>query len=177
MGLRPARCYRTVKRPYTRVSQRKPRKGYVKAVPETKIHVFITGDRIKQFDKTFYLISKSHIQIRHNAFEAARIATSRFLDKTMGVNNYYLRFLVYPHHIMRENAMATGAGADRYQSGMRLAFGRPAGRAAQVKVDQRLIELRIVANFVPDAKKALKLASSKFPTVCQVIEGLPPIAQ
>src|SRR3989338_2717336 len=161
MGLRPARCYRTVKRPYTRVSQRKPRKSYAKGVPETKIHTFIIGDKNKIFDKIFYLVSKRHVQVRHNAMEAARVATSRFLEKKMGLNNYYMRFLVYPHHIMRENAMATGAGADRYQSGMRLAFGRPAGRAAQVKVGQRIIELRIVSNFVPDAKKALKLASSK----------------
>ena len=170
MGLRPARCYRTIKRPYTRVSQRKPRKSYAKGVPETKIHTFIIGDKNKIFDKIFYLVSKRHVQVRHNAMEAARVATSRFLEKKMGLNNYYMRFLVYPHHIMRENAMATGAGADRYQSGMRLAFGRPAGRAAQVKVGQRLIELKIASNFTQDGKDSLKLAASKFPMPCQIVE-------
>ena len=172
MGLRPARCYRRIKRPFTRVSQRKPRKSYAKGVPETKIHTFIVGDKTKTFDKTFYLVSKNHVQIRHNAMEAARVATSRFLEKKMGLNNYYLRFLVYPHHIMRENALATGAGADRYQSGMRLAYGRPAGTAAQVKEGQKLIELKILSNFIPDGKLALKLAASKFPTPCQVIESV-----
>ncbi|MBI4170413.1 MAG: 50S ribosomal protein L16, partial [Candidatus Aenigmarchaeota archaeon] len=31
--------------------------------------------------------------------------------------------------MLRENALATGAGADRFQSGMRQSFGKPVGTA------------------------------------------------
>ena len=39
----------------------------------------------------------------------------------------------YPHHVLRENKQATGAGADRVSQGMRCAFGKNVGTAARVK--------------------------------------------
>jgi large subunit ribosomal protein L10e len=133
MGLRPAKCCRKIEKPYTRQSRKKPRKGYVKGVPDKKIHRFETGNKKRKFELFAELIVENPVQIRHNALEAARISASKHLNNTVGAESYLLKVLVYPHHVIRENALATGAGADRFQTGMRKAFGKPVSTAAQVK--------------------------------------------
>ncbi len=167
--LRPAKCYRKIERPYTRQSRKKPRKGYVKGVPGKKINRFWTGNQKGTFSLRAYLVSKNAVQIRHNALESARVNTNKYLEKTLGKDNFYLRVLVYPHHVLRENTMATGAGADRFQTGMRLAFGKPIGVAAQVRENQRIMELRVDASKESVAKEALRRASAKFPTTTRIV--------
>ncbi len=171
MGLRPARCYRGIERPYTRQSSKKPRKGYVKGVPESKIHKFETGDAKKAWPVRLFLVATTPVQIRHNALEAARVAASKELEKQCGIDGYFLKILVFPHHVLRENALATGAGADRFQTGMRQSFGNPIGTAAQVRPGQHLIEVRVNTEKVGAAKEALKIASSKLPTPCNIMAG------
>ncbi|MCD6590343.1 MAG: 50S ribosomal protein L16 [Candidatus Aenigmarchaeota archaeon] len=168
MSLRPAKCYRKIERPYTRISVRRPRRSYVKGVPASKIHRFETGKPKDEFKTRLYLVSKNACQIRHNALEAARVAAVKALSKTIGESNYFLKVLVYPHHVLRENPLATGAGADRFQTGMRLAFGRPIGTAAQVKKNQRVFEVRVSSGHEDKAKKALKIASSKLPVTWKI---------
>jgi len=167
MGLRPAKCYRTPKRPWTRQSRRKPKKGYVKGVPSNKIHKFEMGDPNKQFSLKGYLVSDNNVLIRHNALEAARVAANKAMDKATK-EAYFMKILVYPHEVMRENATATGAGADRFQTGMRLALGRPIGTAAHVHPGQRIMEIRADKSLESAVKHALKVASAKFPTTCNV---------
>lgn len=169
MGLRPAKCYRKLERPYTRQSRRKPRKSYVKGVPDPKIHKFEMGDARKKFSMRAYLVSNNGVQVRHNALEAARVTANKHLDKTVGKENYFLKILVYPHHIMRENTLATGAGADRFQTGMRKSFGKPIGTAARVRPGQNLMEIRFDSPKQKSAKEALKRASAKFPTTCRIV--------
>ena len=169
MGLRPARCYRNIERPYTRQSQRKPRKGYVKGVPDSKIHKFEVGNPKKEWNAKVLLVSRNPVQIRNNALEAARVAASKAIEKKCGPEGYFLKILVFPHHVMRENALATGAGADRFQTGMRQSFGNPIGTAAQVRQGQALIELRVDAANIGAAKEALRIASSKLPTPCNIV--------
>ena len=171
--MRPARCYRTVKRAYTRQSQKKPRKGYVKGVPGSKLHTFEMGVKDTKFTAIIRLLSDNHVQIRHNALEAARIASNKCLNDTVGPEGYFMKVLVYPHNVMRENALATGAGADRYQSGMRLAFGRPVGLAAVVQKDQPIFEVKTTANKYKEVKVALKMAASKLPTTCKIVMEQP----
>lgn len=167
MGLRPARCYRRIKRPYTRQSQRKPKKGYVKGVPESKIHRFETGDGKRSFGMTAVLVTKQAVQIRSNALEAARVSVAKAM-KGLTEGDYFIKIYPYPHHVLRENAMATGAGADRFQTGMRLSFGNPIGTAARVWPGQVLIEVRIDPSKEQMVKKALKIAASKLPTTCTI---------
>ncbi|HDD46111.1 MAG TPA: 50S ribosomal protein L16 [Candidatus Aenigmarchaeota archaeon] len=169
MGLRPAKCYRKLERPYTRQSKSKPRKSYVKGVPYPKIHRFEIGAKDKKFGIKMFLLSKKPVQIRHNALEAARMAVTKQLSKLVGENNYFVKILVYPHHVLRENPLATGAGADRFQTGMRKSFGRPIGMAARVRSNQKLIEIRVPENFEAMGKRALKVAASKFPTPCHIV--------
>ncbi len=163
MALRPARCYRSIERPYTRQSRKKPKKGYVKGVPEPKIHKFEMGEAKVQFERTIYLVSRQPAQIRDNALEAARVILHKTLEKEAGKAAYFAKVLVYPHHVLRENMLATGAGADRFQTGMRLAYGKVIGSAAQVKNGQRLLEVRVNAAKEAAAKAALKAAGSKLP--------------
>ena len=168
MGLRPAKCYRKLERPNTRVSTKKPRRSYVKGVPGLRIHRFEAGESKKQFDTRILLSARKAVQIRHNALEAARIAAHKALTKHVGEGNYFLKVLVYPHHVLRENPLATGAGADRFQTGMRKSFGRPISSAARVREKQNILEIRVNKEHLPGSRKAMKVASAKLPTPCSI---------
>ena len=169
MGLRPAKCYRKLEKPYTRQSRKKPKKGYVKGVPASKIHKFEAGNSGKKFSLKVNLVANRSVQVRHNALEAARVSAHKILDRTLGPENYFLKVLVYPHHVLRENALATGAGADRFQTGMRKSFGKPISTAARVKADQNLFQVRLPLSRKETAKKALKVAGSKLPTPTRIV--------
>ncbi len=168
MALRSAKCYKKHERPNTRISIRKPRRSYVKGVPNIKIHRFEHGNCKKKFEISMYMISKEPVQIRHNALESARISVSKELQKKIGEEGFFLKVLVYPHHVLRENPLATGAGADRFQTGMRKSFGRPISKAARVKEGQRIIEIRIDKSGIKFGKKALKIGAGKVPTACRI---------
>jgi large subunit ribosomal protein L10e len=168
MALRPAKCYSRLERPNTRVSRHKPRKSYVKGVPYPKIRSFEVGAPKPEFRTKLSLLANRGGQIRHNALEASRVSTNKTLEKELGKGLYFFKILVYPHHILRENPIATGAGADRYQTGMRLSFGRPVSTAARVKPGQRIIEVRVPDGREAIGRKALKIASSKLPVPCSI---------
>ncbi len=168
MALRPGRTVRKIERPYTRVSKKVPRKSYVVGVPFPKIHIFEMGNKEGNFDVTLYLIAKNAVQIRHNAMEAARIVAHKFLEKKIGTSNYFMKILVYPHHVLREKSIATGAGADRFSQGMRLSFGRPTGTAVQVRKGQKIVALKVAKQNIEIAKKALKKFGLKLPTPIRI---------
>ena len=141
MALRKASAYsKRYARPYTRKSKKRT-KSYIKTVPNSKIVKFKMGD-LKGFTEDKYpiqihVISKENCQIRDNSIEAVRQFLNRFLQIKVG-KEFYLEVKIYPHHILRENKMLTGAGADRMQTGMSRSFGKTIGRAALVKPDQVL---------------------------------------
>jgi large subunit ribosomal protein L10e len=161
MALRPGRTVRKKKRPYTRVSKKKPRKSYVTGVPYPRIHIFEMGNKDGKFKAVLYLVATEAVQIRDNALESARIVASKYLAKKLGQDGYFMKILVYPHQVLREHSIAMGAGADRYSQGMAHAFGRPSGIAVQTKVGQRIIVVRTKKAGIGVAKDALKRASSK----------------
>ena len=164
MALRPGRTLRELKRPYTRESKKKPRKSYVTGVPHSRIHVFEMGNKKKDdFEVKVFLVSQDKVQIRSNALESARIVSSRYVEKNIGIENYKMKVLVYPHHVLREHSIAMGAGADRFSQGMRKAFGRPSGKAALVDKGQNIFAVYVDNNpqHINIAKDALKRADSK----------------
>jgi large subunit ribosomal protein L10e len=110
------------------------------------------------------------MNIRHNAMEAARMTSNRLLERTIG-KAYHLRIKMYPHHILRENALASGAGADRLSTGMKKSFGKAVGSAARIKFGQTLMELRIDKENIKLGKEALSRAAKKFPCSCKVISS------
>ena len=169
MGLRPGRCYRNFQRPYTRQSQKKPKKGYVKGVPKAKIAQFEFGKK-GSYEKKVFLVSKRNVQIRHNSLESARVSTVQILEKNLAKGmEFFFKVRVYPHQVLRENALATGAGADRFQEGMRHNFGKPIGTAARVHKDQKVFEIQVNASGISVAKEAFKSGMYKLPTPCRIV--------
>ena len=162
--LREARAYRRLKQPYTRVSKYRKR-AYVKGNPTSNVVMYDMGDKkgADDYPYTVTLYAKKPVNLRHNAIESARMTANRFLIKKLGKLGYSLKLRIVPHHIMRENALASGAGADRMQQGMRSSFGKPIGRAAQVKTGAPLMTAYVELNAIDHAKEALRKASSKFP--------------
>ncbi len=167
MALRPGRTTRKLERPWTRVSKKKPRKSYVVGVPHPKIHVFEMGNRDKKFDTHLWLIADHSVQIRDNALESSRVVTNKFLERKIP-ENYFFKILVFPHHVLREHSLATGAGADRFSSGMRKAFGKPSGRAARIMKGQRIMALRLDKKNLDIGRLALKRATKKLPVHCKI---------
>ncbi|MBS3095623.1 50S ribosomal protein L16 [Candidatus Woesearchaeota archaeon] len=160
-GLRKGVCYRNIVRAYTRRSKYKA-KGYIKAIPPLKIVKFDQGNLQKKFDAQVSLYTRQDIQLRHNALESARQVIHKHLADTLG-NNYHLKVRVYPHHVLREHKMLTGAGADRMSPGMSQAFGKAVGTAAQVKKDQPIISVGIDKKDIESAKSALSYAIARLP--------------
>jgi len=160
-GLRKGHCYSKVKRPYTRKSKVKG-KSFIKTIPQNKIVRYYMGDITKKFTYVVDLITKEDIQIRHNALESCRMIVNRQLHRSLGMN-YLFVLRVYPHHILRENKMLAGAGADRMQKGMQLAFGKPMGLAARVKKKQPIFSVYTNKEHLEQAKSALNKARSRMP--------------
>lgn len=157
-----ARNYREVK------GQAYTRKKYIRGSPASKIVKFTMGNPSGKYKYQARLIAEREVQIRHNALEAARIASNRVLSEKLG-NNYHLKILPYPHVVLRENKMIFGAHADRLQDGMRNAFGKAIGLAARVKNGQSLIIANINKDGIEAASIALKRGSAKLPTPCRVV--------
>ncbi|NYB51562.1 MAG: 50S ribosomal protein L16 [Methanobacteriaceae archaeon] len=145
------------------------RKDYIRKIPGSRIVQYDMGNLSAEFPLTVSLALKEKAQLSHNALEAARIATNRYMQRKSGRMGYHLKIRVYPHHIVRENPMATGAGADRVQDGMRKAFGKPVSSVALVKANQRVLTIRTNKKNFIDAKEALRRAAMKFPVPCRIV--------
>src|SRR3989338_4508863 len=161
VGLRKGKCYRKLTRAYTRKSKVKS-KAYIKAIPQNKVVRYDMGNSKGNFDHTINLVSTQRIQIRHNALESARLVVFRRLQE-LGINNFYLKLKAYPHHVLRENKMISGARADRLQTGMSHSFGKPVGLAAQVKEGTVVFSVDVNKDNVNKATEALKLATPRIP--------------
>ena len=157
-----ARNYREVK------GQAYTRKKYIRGSPSSKIVKFTMGDTSGSYKYQARLIAERAVQIRHNALEAARVATNRILSERLG-NSYHLKILPFPHVVLRENKMIFGAHADRLQDGMRNSFGKAIGLAARVKPGQSLIIAYVNEDGLEAAATALKRGGAKLPTPCRVV--------
>lgn len=160
---RKAVSYRALERPYTRVSKYR-KLNYARANPPPKIVQFVTGNKNKEdFPRKVSLISETALQIRDLALESARQSANRRLEKKVGKDSFKLTIKSYPHHILRENPLASGAGADRMSTGMQKSFGKSIGRAARIMPGAEVIIVEVEDKNISVAKEALKLASHKLP--------------
>ena len=158
MVRKPAKMYRNIsKKAYTR-------REYMGGVPGSKIVQFEMGNLSQEFPTEVDLIVEESCQIRHSALEAARITTNRRLMKEVGRSNFHFKVRVFPHHVLRENKQATGAGADRVSEGMRLSFGKAVGTAARVSAGQKILTVYSTPNYLEKIKDALHHAGYKLPT-------------
>ena len=162
MARKPGSMYHNIKQhPYTR-------REYMGGVPLSRITQFVLGNKVGKFPFQLLLCSDESCQIRHTSLESACIAANRFLEKKLGVNDYRLTISVYPHHVLRENKQATGAGADRVSQGMRASFGKTVGTAARVKRGQIIMKVETFERNIGHTREALIKASSKLPPPCKI---------
>lgn len=159
MGRRPARCYRQIKnKPY-------PKSRYCRGVPDPKIRIYDVGAKraaVDSFPFCVHLVSWEKEQITSEALEAARIAANKYMTKNAGKDTFHLRVRVHPFHVLRINKMLSCAGADRLQTGMRGAFGKPQGTCARVAIGQILLSIRCKDVHSAQSQEALRRAKFKF---------------
>ena len=160
MGRRPARCYRYCKnKPY-------PKSRFCRGVPDPKIRIYDLGRKkahVDDFPFCIHLVSDEYEQLSAEALEAARICANKYLVKHCGKDQFHLRIRPHPFHVVRINKMLSCAGADRLQTGMRGAFGKPQGLVARVNIGQPLMSIRTLDKHEAAAHEALRRAKFKFP--------------
>jgi Ribosomal protein L16/L10E len=139
--------------PYTRKSKYKS-KNYVKMAQTPKITQYHSGNVSKVFERKILVVSQNTLQLRDNALEAARIVANKHLTDTIGDQNFHLVVVAYPHNILKEHKLATGAGADRFSSGMQQSFGKPIGLAARIRAGDRIFEIHMQDEHLDHAKIA-----------------------
>ncbi len=165
--LRKFCCYRDYKRAYTRFSKYK-KLCFIRARPANRISRY-TGGTQDVFAFKVHLIPKMDLQIRDAALESARQTSNRVLEGALGKTGYFFQMKCYPHHILRENPLASGAGADRLSTGMAHNYGKPIGIAAQVKKGQAIFTVKTHKEHITLARLAMKRASYKLPCSCSII--------
>jgi len=160
MGRRPARCYRYCKnKPYIK-------SRYCRGVPDAKIRIYDLGKKkahVDEFPLCIHMVSLEKEQLSSEALEAARICANKYITKMAGKDSFHMRVRVHPWHVLRINKMLSCAGADRLQTGMRGAFGKPCGTVGRVDIGQIIFSVRC-----KDANKAhviegLRRSKYKFP--------------
>ncbi|KAI7851555.1 60S ribosomal protein L10-A [Circinella umbellata] len=160
MGRRPARCYRYCKnKPY-------PKSRYNRGVPDPRIRIYDLGRKkasVDDFPLCVHLVSMEHEQLSSEALEAGRIAANKYMVKTAGKDAFHMRVRVHPFHVVRINKMLSCAGADRLQTGMRKAFGKPAGVVARVNIGQIVFSIRSREANKAAVIEALRRSKYKFP--------------
>ena len=166
MPRKPSSMYREIR------GQAYTRKEYMGGIPAVRVSQWDLGDLKTKFPLKLHLIAVEQCQIRNIALEAARISANRYLAKKAG-NNYHLKLRLFPHNVLRENKIATGAGADRISEGMRAAFGGAVGLAARVHPGTKILTIETLPEHLVDAKIALRKGGVKLPTPWRIEVEMP----
>jgi large subunit ribosomal protein L10e len=88
--------------------------------------------------------------------------------KTMG-KAYHIRINLHPFHVLRINKMLSTAGADRLQTGMRHAFGKPYGTVCRAYNGCCVMSCRSGKEGLDKAVEAFRRASFKFAGKTRVV--------
>jgi len=134
--------------------------------PDGKIRIFDLGRKranVDEFPLCIHMVSNEYEQLSSEALEAARICANKYMVKTAGKESFHLRVRAHPYHVVRINKMLSCAGADRLQTGMRGAWGKPNGLVARVNIGQIILSIRTRDSYRPNALEALRRSQYKFP--------------
>ncbi|GIZ04668.1 60S ribosomal protein L10 [Caerostris extrusa] len=143
--------------------------GYIDCLlceDDPKIRIFDLGRKRAKVDELplcIHLVSNEFEQISSEALEAGRICANKYLVKMCGKDSFHLRMRLHPFHVIRINKMLSCAGADRLQTGMRGAFGKPQGTVARVDIGQVIMSVRAKDQHKENVIEALRRAKFKFP--------------
>ena len=127
------------------LNQPYPKSRFNRGVPDPKIRIFDLGRKranVDEFPLCIHLVSNEYEQLSSEALEAARICANKYLVKVAGKEGFHLRIRAHPYHVVRINKMLSCAGADRLQTGMRGAWGKPNGTVARVNIGQIIMSVR-----------------------------------
>ena len=160
MGRRPAQCYRYCKnKPYIK-------SRFCRAVPDSKITIFDIGAKetpVEDLPICVHLVSGEYEQLGSECLEAGRIVVNKYMTNNVGREGFHMRVRCHPYHVLRINKMLSCAGADRLQTGMRGAFGKPIGVCARVNIGQIIFSVRAKAGSEAHVVEGLRRAKYKFP--------------
>ena len=145
------------------------RKEYMGGIPGSKIVRFTMGNTKESFPYRVRMVARKSGQILHNALEAGRIAAMRHLERRLERKNFMLKIVPYPHQVVREHKRVNVAQADRFQDGMKKAYGKPAAVAARVDRRDDVFWVEVEKKNIEEAKKALEKASNKMPISMKLI--------
>lgn len=163
-----ARCYRFQKnKPYIK-------SRYCRGVPDAKIRIYDCGNKkmgVDHFPYVIHLVSDEKEQLTSEALEAARVCANKYMVKYAGKDAFHIRIRCHPFHIIRINKMLSCAGADRLQTGMRHAYGKPMGVSARVAIGQIIMSVRCADKIKHLAREALRRAKFKFPGRQKILES------
>ncbi|RMZ82044.1 hypothetical protein DV737_g2145, partial [Chaetothyriales sp. CBS 132003] len=143
-----------------------PKSRFNRGVPDPKIRIFDLGRKranVDEFPLCVHMVSNEYEQLSSEALEAARICANKYLVKIAGKEGFHLRVRAHPFHVVRINKMLSCAGADRLQTGMRGAWGKPNGTVARVNIGQILLSVRTRDSHRATAIEALRRSMYKFP--------------
>merc|ERR1711937_1039050 len=160
MGRRPARCYRFIK------NKAYPKSRFCRGVPDPKLRIFDIGKKkapCDDFPQCIHLVSLEKENVSSEALEAGRISCNKNMIKAAGKDNFHLRVRLHPFHVLRINKVLSCAGADRLQTGMRGAYGKPYGKVARVSIGQPIMSVRSKDNHKAHVIEALRRTKMKFP--------------
>lgn len=133
---------------------------------DPKIKIFDLGRKkakVDEFPLCVHLVSDEWEQISSEALEAGRICANKYLVKHCGKDAFHMRVRPHPFHVIRINKMLSCAGADRLQTGMRGAFGKPQGTVARVNIGQIIMSVRAKDGHKEKVVEALRRAKFKYP--------------
>jgi large subunit ribosomal protein L10e len=133
---------------------------------DAKIRIYDLGAKktpVENFPLCIHLISNEFEQLSSEALEAARICANKYMVKHCGKDQFHMRIRLHPFHVIRINKMLSCAGADRLQTGMRGAFGKPQGTVARVHIGQPILSIRTKDQHQASVIEALRRAKFKFP--------------
>ncbi len=141
----------------------------MRSYPPSKISKFTHGNQRGRFDYELRIVATASFQVKSNALEAARTSVLAQIRKSIPEEFYFFQIVPYPHHVLRKHALAGVHKAERLQKGMRLAFGKPDGRAARVMLGDTLLILRVAEPYLEIAKGAVKIGKLKLPHMTKII--------
>uniref|UniRef100_A0ABI7YTI9 Ribosomal protein L10e/L16 domain-containing protein n=1 Tax=Felis catus TaxID=9685 RepID=A0ABI7YTI9_FELCA len=111
---------------------------FCRGVPDAKFRIFDLGRKkakVDEFPLCGHMVSDEYEQLSSEALEAARICANKYMVKSCGKDGFHIRVQLHPLHVIPINKMLSCAGADRLQTGMWGAFGKPQGTVARVHIE------------------------------------------
>eukprot|EP01132_Coremiostelium_polycephalum_P002946 gene2946-3677_t len=139
---------------------------YCRGVPDAKIRIYDLGKKkasVDEFPFCAHLISLEKEQLSSECLEAGRISCNKYISKMVAKDGFHMRVRVHPWHVLRINKMLSCAGADRLQTGMRGAFGKPMGTVARVDIGQIIFSIRCREMHAAHVIEAFRRSSYKLP--------------